>query len=120
MTEQETFDIVVNHLRQQGCKSQEEKLDPLSDLPRCMYRGPNGTKCAAGILIPDEDYRVEMEGWFVANYRIKAVLEKYGHSEILVARLQHIHDNFAVCEWENKFKDLAKLHQLEYHEPTAA
>ena len=28
---------------------------------RCMYRGPNGTKCAVGCLIPDEMYLPEME-----------------------------------------------------------
>jgi hypothetical protein len=28
---------------------------------QCQYRGPNARKCAAGILIPDDRYRPEME-----------------------------------------------------------
>lgn len=29
---------------------------------RCFYRGPNETKCAVGIFIPDDKYNKTMEG----------------------------------------------------------
>lgn len=28
----------------------------------CLYRGPEGKKCAVGMFIPDEKYRPEMDG----------------------------------------------------------
>lgn len=40
----------------------------------CMYRGPNGLKCAIGHLIPDELYSPEMEG-MSARMVIEGVLE---------------------------------------------
>ena len=48
-TLQEVFDIVSKHLLKQNERS------GFSD-DSCSYRGPNGLKCAAGILIPDEEY----------------------------------------------------------------
>lgn len=30
---------------------------------RYCYRGPNGTKCAVGIFIKDEDYKPEWDGY---------------------------------------------------------
>ena len=48
MNIQEIFDTVSVHLLTQNEKSQE------SDFYRsCLYRGPNGTKCAVGCLIKD-------------------------------------------------------------------
>lgn len=52
-TLQELFNIVSLHLLNQGQKSAHETL--------CMYRGPNGMKCAAGVLIPDNEYNPSME-----------------------------------------------------------
>jgi hypothetical protein len=54
MTPQEIFDTVAVHLMTQGKKSQ--------GAGECLYRGPDGLKCAAGVLIPDEDYTPKMEG----------------------------------------------------------
>lgn len=54
MTEQEVFDKVVAHLLQQQAYCESENSEPL-------YRGVNGTKCAIGCLIPDEQYSIDME-----------------------------------------------------------
>ena len=39
---------------------------------QCLYRGPRGTKCGIGIVIPDDLYRKGMEGMAIedncANY----------------------------------------------------
>lgn len=48
------FDKMLEHLRAQGCRSVDE-------FDSCLYRGPNGTKCAVGALIPDEKYSKDME-----------------------------------------------------------
>jgi len=33
-----------------------------NDNDKCLYRGPNNTRCAIGLLIPDEKYRPSIEG----------------------------------------------------------
>jgi predicted house-cleaning noncanonical NTP pyrophosphatase (MazG superfamily) len=92
----EVIDFVKEHLLKQGCKS----LQIVDDDTRCLYRGPNGTKCAAGCLIPDEDYDPKMEGllW-------EELVEKYDfdnpHNE-LIDRLQAIHDFYEVKEWSKE------------------
>jgi hypothetical protein len=46
MTSQEAFDTALAHLREQGaiCRGDDG----------CLYRGPDGRKCAIGALIPDD------------------------------------------------------------------
>lgn len=44
---QETFDAVVQHLRQQGRRAVDETSN------RCVYLAPDGSRCAVGALIPD-------------------------------------------------------------------
>lgn len=56
---QDVFDRVVTHLRTQGKRA-------YSDLFGCMYRAPDGTKCAVGCLIPDEVYNKTWEGMGVS------------------------------------------------------
>lgn len=85
---QETFDIVVAHLVKQGVQSKRGGL--------CMYRGPGGTKCAAGILIPDDAYDARMErvGASVEGPHCPgtAILEA-GYDRLLAVELQYIHDD---------------------------
>lgn len=54
MNAQEFFDTTVTVLRAQGGPSINEK-------GVCLYRGPNGRKCAAGIHITDEEYDPTMD-----------------------------------------------------------
>jgi hypothetical protein len=96
-TAQEVFDQVAKHLLTQGCKS--ESLDD-SGLQTCKYRGENGTSCAAGCLIADDEYDPEMEGhtW--------KCLKEYGfvgeHHYYLIADLQFIHDYYPPSEWRKE------------------
>lgn len=54
-TRQTMFNTAVRGLAAQGRKSERAE-------GACLYRGPNGTKCAIGMLIADEDYRPVFEG----------------------------------------------------------
>lgn len=56
MNAQEIFDKVATHLFTQGTRCYDE------DALACAYFGPNGMKCAVGALIPDADYRDDIEG----------------------------------------------------------
>jgi len=53
MTQQDIFDIVAAHLWTQGKQSKEGK--------DCLYRSSTGLSCAIGCLIPDAEYKPEME-----------------------------------------------------------
>lgn len=110
-TKQEVFDKVVNHLRTQGCKSADSN-------GRCLYRGPNGTKCAVGCLIEDSDYTESLEdrtvSFLVENTH---VLDNYKEQQNLLARMQTIHDNYKIQDWENRFQNAASDYNVEYTAP---
>ena len=61
---QEVFSKIVRLQRQQGCAAiteDEEEGDA------CVLRDDKGGKCAVGCLIPDENYRAEMEELSVSD-----------------------------------------------------
>jgi hypothetical protein len=93
MTDQEVFDYVSTFLLKQGVPSKDltQKNQP------CLYRGPNGTKCAVGCLIPDELYDPVMESMPVVSFGkfpdVYAMLGLGKHSRYsLLAALQLSHD----------------------------
>lgn len=105
MQPQEIFDTVAKHLFTQGVQSIEE------DTGRCLYRGPNGTMCAAGALISDELYVPEIEGygvWTLCDDPLDRHTDKFDGFVIptwmkehagLVSALQGVHD--AESNWES-------------------
>ena len=106
---QHTFDTIVEHLRKQGCKSADA-------IGVCLYRGPNGLKCAAGILIPDDKYHLDMENKPCdLDIVCKAIPEQYDIH--IASRMQNIHDSYPPCYWESKFKQLAERYNLTYKAP---
>jgi hypothetical protein len=61
--QQKWFDQALAHMRKQGKRSMAEESGDM-----CLYRAPDGGKCAIGALIPDELYQVEgMEGMGVLS-----------------------------------------------------
>lgn len=120
-TKQEAFDTVAKHLFEQGCASKRGTY--------CAYRGDGGTKCAVGVLIPDELYDEAMDN--TAHYNptgITTVVEQFpalkrifgrGKTSIipLLADLQFLHDN---AEWghvntaslRRALRTIAKDHRL--------
>lgn len=86
MTDQEAFDKVVAHILEQKVYCESEEGAPL-------YRGANGTKCAIGCLIPDEQYTQDIEGGNVIS-----LVNRYPNLPFvdvnidLLTRLQRLHD----------------------------
>lgn len=126
MTPQQVFDTVVSHLRQQGCKSlSEERYDDGG--PLCTYRGTNNTKCAAGCLIPDEEYLSRFEGKnFQYILRIVEGLDKKKNFPVirsltdhltLIDCLQRMHDTVEVSDWETRLVSIARGFDLQYQLP---
>lgn len=105
-TLQEIFDIVSTHLLTQNARS-------VNDEHTCMYRGENGMKCAAGILIPDDQYAREYE--FTSWDKLQA--EKLVPSQFCdeIRELQKIHDNLSPEDWPNRLKRFAIKYNLEFN-----
>lgn len=89
MKAQEIFDTVAVHLFDQGQRSVDKHF--------CRYRNNDGLKCAAGVLIPEEDYFPEMDQ---GNKTIKNLIELYpdrfpdwmSENLGLIQGLQSVHD----------------------------
>jgi len=70
---------------------------------RCVYRTPDGRKCAVGVLFPDEMYReVFDEGGGTRIESLDEVILVYlGHENVAWLRgLQMLHDDIAKRFWE--------------------
>ena len=117
MNTQQAFDIMVEHLRQQGRPSRDE-------VDGCQYRGPGGLKCAVGALIPDELYNKTLE-----NNRIERMLTVFKHlfpqiqsvfsgiDTQFLDSMQTIHDCYEPERWESEFKLCAEEFGLNYTAP---
>lgn len=115
-TEQEVFDQIAKHLLTQMKKSQEiysKEYD--GPEPNCLYRSPDGLKCAAGCLIGDDEYFPEFE------YRTWEHLCKCEHEQFplihmeLISELQDIHDDFEVIDWKGKLIELTNKFDLNWN-----
>lgn len=86
MTKQEYYDLLV--------KSATDGTFPSMLGTKCRYRGPRpGSKCAVGLLIPDDKYKLSMEGGSVRNEVVAANLTIPDEMTIDdLGRCQDIHD----------------------------
>ena len=107
-TAQEVFDQVATHLLTQNKKSAEALSVGIAG---CRYRSSDGLKCAAGCLIGDDEYSLDMEtrSW---RYLIHINLVPDKHSD-LICQLQSIHDDIKVDAWREKLLELATKQNLE-------
>ncbi len=110
MEAQEIFNIVCEHLMKQNAKSMYLK----DNLEMCLYRGPNGLKCAAGVLIDDADYTPEMENRRIGALVFEcAALSHLFEHRILLHELQNIHDNYEVVNWSDRLRIIGAVEGLE-------
>lgn len=93
--DQQVFDFVVGRMLAQGRRS----MVTLCYGEECAYRSLDGDKCAAGHLIPDEDYNEHWEGAGVCTNllpgELNAVNEYFkdrGFNVNLISSLQSAHD----------------------------
>lgn len=93
MTPQEAFKTVAKHVLAQGRPSKNEE-------GMCVYRGPDGLKCAVGALIPDEAYDPRMEDicatGIISRFDSLEFLQeanKEVNGEFLLDVLQCLHDS---------------------------
>lgn len=113
ITNQQVLNTVVTNLRKQGERSFDIDFEGREV---CLYRGPNGVKCAAGHLMPDKLYDKSWERQAICD-----LIHDYTYEELfgddveditLVEELQNIHDSYDVEEWEEYWKELADKWEL--------
>lgn len=119
MTKQEVFDKVATHLLTQNKRSLEGTS--------CVYRAKDGSMCAAGCLIPDEEYTPALEGWQITacyesfDYRglvpprpeFEKLFSGWERSVVNFLReLQEIHDDMPVADWCAHLRTAANSHGL--------
>lgn len=103
-TLQEIFDIVSIHLMKQYETS-------FLKGKTCAYRGDRGLKCAAGILIPNNEYKPEFEKKTWHTLTAEGFVENKFSDEI--RQLQIIHDFECCRNWCYKLTEFAKKHNLQ-------
>lgn len=112
MTNQEIFDKIVAHLRQQKVRSTEDNV--------CMYRSTIGLKCAVGCLINDDAYSRDLESKGVGTIEVRSALlasgipADDGDTISMLRRLQSTHDDKHPDRWELDFEYIAGKHNLTY------
>ena len=113
-TAQEVFDQVAKHLLTQMKKSVAKRAaESASDSKDyCMYRGFDGTKCAAGCLIADDEYKLEFENhnWSHLSSTNYLVPKEHCH---LIMKLQNIHDCYEPEDWRFILNNLAEESDLK-------
>lgn len=92
----DVFNHVIEHLRRQGKQS---ILINFEGEETCAYRGENGTMCAAGCLIADDEY----SPWFESNsiytlvrfylFVTPDLKERIEPNERMISDLQSLHDH---------------------------
>jgi hypothetical protein len=126
MKAQKIFDTVVVHLAKQGHRSMMKpkgyhNVCAYRDPNVCAYRGRKGDKCAAGILIPDNEYDIKMENVSFNGLiedtntfpRLKTVRSYKPHRK-LISDLQSAHDfsDIETAPIYERLESVAYRHQL--------
>lgn len=118
-SKQEIYDKVKAHLLTQNAKSYDVENN------MCMYRHPDGLKCAIGVLIPDDAYTPDMEGHTVAAMALYDDLWDMFPSFLretfissLLSDLQLVHDANDVDQWPAALARVAKAHNLNPNKDT--
>lgn len=98
LTAQEVFDIAVGGVLKQGAQCLDEH-------GLCVYRGPNGTKCAAGFVFTDDEIAgCNASADIVIEYRAPRLR---GYADLLF-RLQLAHDSRKYEDFCSGFADRAR------------
>lgn len=94
MTPQEVFDTAVNGVIAQGRPSAE--IDEQGRL-RCLYRSPDGCKCAAGHVLTCEDdlAAADADPSGLNSKCVRGMARDAGIDAVLLAHLQGAHDGAA-------------------------
>lgn len=90
-TAQEVFNTVVRGLASQGW--QRSEVDENGDGSTCVYRSPTGLRCAAGWLIPDDEYQSRWDEEAISWFSLERSGLVPSEHVMLITNLQQAHDS---------------------------
>ncbi len=94
MTDQEIYEAQIAHF-----SAKETKFGFDNEDVKCLYRGPGGSKCAVGCLIPDEMYKTGFEDKpgpeVLHELNLLADDDNQRRSDGYIQKSQRLHDSFA-------------------------
>jgi hypothetical protein len=101
----DVFNHVVEHLRKQGTRS-------LTEDQTCAYRGANGTMCAVGAIMADDEYEPSFESrsidQLVEENRLTPSFKERIESNLdMLSDLQYFHDHYLEY-WDGRFTEDAE------------
>jgi hypothetical protein len=120
MNMQETFTAIATHLLTQ-MKRSSDRPDDLGE--GCLYRSPDGLKCALGAIIKDEFCDPALEDWSLSREQVKTAVQKsldvpnyevftIDYKKMLQA-CQNVHDNYWPSRWREELTLIANQFKLE-------
>jgi hypothetical protein len=118
LNKQEAFDKAARGIILQGGPSREDGS------ACCLYRGPDGRRCAIGHLIPDELYDPDMEGRGITTPVVISPIRNFLTSQgwdseedvYFLMGLQEIHDNASMSrDFINDFIEYAAMFAAKYN-----
>lgn len=114
---QADFDKVWNHfVVEKNPPSVEE------DDITCLYRGPNGSRCAVGVLLPDEVYQPTLEGVSLKdldpNVCVASEFAAWirSHGLTFLGQLQQAHDQAVLSQMAHNMAGHSVLTPGRFHE----
>ncbi|WP_395066127.1 hypothetical protein [Paraburkholderia silvatlantica] len=111
---QDVFDVIAWQLLRQNARA------TAFDGVKCMYRAPDGKRCAIGWIMPDEVYHKTIEFMGVrdiaqqminTNYADAFARFLYRHMDLL-RDLQEMHDARMPCDWPVAMRVIAQRYHL--------
>lgn len=113
LTRQQMFDKsaigMLTQMRQSRAGTDIETME----VDQCLYRGPNGLKCAIGFLIPDAIYKPAMEVGLDELLMTFPEIAPYIPDIQLASALMGIHDRTDPESWGTRLMTLGALAGLE-------
>ena len=104
MNNQEAFTLARDHLLKQCARATN-----LSG--SCRYRAADGTRCAIGVLIPDDEYDSTIEAQSIEEIFDKVPALQDLDVDMLTS-LQVVHDEKEIRDWETHLRRVANEHDL--------
>jgi len=88
----------------------DQKSKSFDEDGHCVYKSDTGLKCAVGHLIEPIFYDEEIEGHAIYSHEVQNIIKKsvpnWQMNEMLLNKLQCIHDSMSPFHWEEAFDEL--------------
>lgn len=102
---QEQFDQMVKHMFRQASRAENA-------CGKCKLRTWNGLSCVVGSLIPDKEYKPELEHFSLGDL-VDRVPALFGSNVSFLSDMQAVHDNHDPSDWPEELRWVTGAHGLD-------